>query len=44
VYLDNPGAHYISEAGTYEITFSIQEKDPTTGIYPATAIYTVKKI
>lgn len=44
MYLDNPGAHYIGEAGTYEITFSIQEKDPTTGVYPATGIYTVKKI
>ena len=24
--------------------FSIQEKDPTTGVYPATGTYTVKKI
>ncbi|MNG25641.1 hypothetical protein D3C84_1105230 [compost metagenome] len=44
MYLDNPGAHYIGEAGTYEITFSIQEKDPTTGAYPASGTYTVKKI
>lgn len=44
VYLDNPGAHYIGEAGTYQITFSIQEKDITTGLYPATAAYKVTKI
>lgn len=44
MYLDNQGAHYVGEAGTYEITFSIQEKDPTTGVYPATGTYTVKKI
>lgn len=44
MYLDNPGAHFISVAGNYEITFSIQEKDPTTGFYPATGTYTVKKI
>lgn len=44
MYLDNSGAHYIGEAGTYEITFSIQEKDATTGLFPATATYTVTKI
>ncbi|TRX39433.1 SusE domain-containing protein [Flavobacterium restrictum] len=44
MYLDNQGAYDVAEAGNYEVTFSIQEKDPTTGVYPATAIYTVKKI
>ncbi|MFV5685145.1 SusE domain-containing protein [Flavobacterium sp. GB2R13] len=43
-YLDDSGAHYISEAGIYEITFSIQEKDATTGLYPATATYKITKI
>ena len=43
-YLDNQGAHYVGVAGTYEITFTIQEKDPTTGVYPATGTYTVNKI
>lgn len=44
VYLDDPGAHYISEIGIYEITLSIEEKDPVSGVYPATATYTIKKI
>ncbi|MFV5696872.1 SusE domain-containing protein [Flavobacterium sp. ZT3R17] len=44
MYIDNQGAYDVSEAGTYEVTFSIQEKDATTGLYPATATYTVTKI
>lgn len=44
VYLDDPGAYYIGEAGTYEITFKIVEVDPATNGYPSTAIYTITKI
>jgi starch-binding outer membrane protein SusE/F len=44
MYLDDQGAYDVSEAGTYEVTFSIAEKDATTGLYPATATYTVTKI
>lgn len=33
MYLDNPGAHSISEAGTYEITFSVGPNNPPTAIY-----------
>jgi hypothetical protein len=36
-YLDDPGAHDVSEAATFEVTFSINED-------PATANYTVTKI
>jgi hypothetical protein len=43
VYLDDPGAYYIGEAGSYEITFKIQETDPATTGYPPTAIYTITK-
>lgn len=43
VSLDDPGAHYIGEAGTYDITFKINEIDPASNGYPATAIYTIKK-
>jgi len=44
LYLDNPGAHDVSEAGNYEVTLMVAEKNPTTGVYPATATYTIKKI
>lgn len=43
VYLDDPGAHYIGEAGTYEITLKINDVDPASTGYPATATYTVTK-
>lgn len=38
MYLDNPGAHSITAAGNYEVTFS---HDPNN---PATAIYSVKQL
>lgn len=44
VYLDDPGAYYVGEAGTYEITFKIDEVDPATNGYPPTATYTITKI
>jgi starch-binding outer membrane protein SusE/F len=44
MHLDSPDAHTIDLAGNYEVTFSIKAKDPITGIYPPTVIYTVKKI
>lgn len=44
MYLDNQGAHYVGEAGTYEITFTINDVNPKVNGYPATATYTVKKI
>jgi hypothetical protein len=44
VYLDDPGAHYISEAGTYKITYKIDDTDPVTNGYPPTATYTITKI
>jgi hypothetical protein len=44
VYLDDPGAHYISEAGSYKITFKIDDTDPATNGYPPTATYTITKI
>lgn len=44
MYLDNQGAHYIGEAGTYEITFTINDVNPALNGYPATATYTVTKI
>lgn len=42
-YLDNSGAHYISEAGSYEITFKINDVDPLALGYPAEANYTITK-
>jgi hypothetical protein len=44
MYLDNSGAHYVGEAGKYEITFTINDVNPALNGYPATATYTVKKI
>ncbi|BDU24317.1 SusE domain-containing protein [Flavobacterium sp. GSB-24] len=43
VYLDDPGAHYVGEGGTYEITFKINDVDPATTGYPPTATYTITK-
>lgn len=43
IYLDDPGAHYLGEAGTYEITFKINDVDPSSG-YPPTATYTITKV
>ncbi|UPZ16946.1 SusE domain-containing protein [Flavobacterium humidisoli] len=40
---DNAGAYTISEAGTYEVTFTIDETDPNTNGYPATATCTIVK-
>jgi len=40
---DNAGAYTISEAGTYEVTFTIDETDPNTNGYPATANCTIVK-
>ena len=42
VYLDDQGAYYV-EAGTYEITFKINDIDPVGLGYPATAAYTIVK-
>jgi hypothetical protein len=44
MYLDNQGAHYVGEAGTYEITFTINDVNPAVNGYPATATYTVTKL
>ena len=43
VHLDDPGAHYVGEAGTYEITLSINDVDPANLGYPPTATYTITK-
>lgn len=40
---DNAGAYTISEAGTYEVTFTIDETDPNTKGYPATATCSIVK-
>lgn len=40
---DNGGAYTINEAGTYEITYTINEVDPATTGYPATATCTIVK-
>lgn len=40
---DNAGAYTISEAGTYEVTFTIDETDPNTNGYPATATCSIVK-
>lgn len=42
-HLDNSGAHYIGEAGSYEITFQINDVDPLGLGYPAEANYTITK-
>lgn len=44
MYLDNQGAYYVAEAGTYAITFTINDANPAVNGYPATATYTVTKI
>lgn len=43
INLDNGGAYNIGEAGTYEVTFKIEETDPATKGYPATATCTIVK-
>lgn len=43
VYLDDQGSHYVGEAGTYEITFNINDVDPVGAGYPPTANYTIVK-
>ncbi|WPO80287.1 SusE domain-containing protein [Flavobacterium sp. KACC 22761] len=40
---DDQGAYTITEAGTYDITFTIDETDPATKGYPATATCTIIK-
>ncbi|KQB38697.1 SusE domain-containing protein [Flavobacterium aquidurense] len=40
---DNGGAYDIAEAGTYEITFTINDVDPASAGYPATATCTIVK-
>lgn len=40
---DNGGAYDIGEPGTYEITFTINDVDPATTGYPATATCTIVK-
>ena len=43
INLDNGGAYEIGEAGTYEVTFKIEETDPASDGYPATATCTIVK-
>jgi hypothetical protein len=43
VNLDNSAAYSIGEAGTYEVTFKIEETNPATTGYPATATCTIVK-
>lgn len=38
MYLDNPGAHGIDTAGTYEITFEVDPNNPATAIYSVTQL------
>lgn len=40
---DNGGSYTIIEAGTYDITFTIDETDPDSKGYPATATCTITK-
>jgi hypothetical protein len=40
---DDGGSYTITEAGTYEVTFTIVETDPATAGYPATATCTIVK-
>jgi hypothetical protein len=44
MYLANQGSRYIGEAGTYEVTFTIDDANAATSGYPETAAYTVTKI
>lgn len=43
INLDNGGAYDIPEAGVYEVTFKIDEVDPVSNGYPATATCTIVK-
>jgi hypothetical protein len=43
INLDNGGAYDIPEAGLYEVTFKINETDPTSTGYPKTATCTIVK-
>jgi hypothetical protein len=38
MYLDNPGAHSIIEAGNYEVTFSVGPNNPSTATYSVTKL------
>ena len=38
LYLDDPGAHGISEAGTYEIVLDLNSEDPSTATYTITKL------
>lgn len=38
LYLDDPGAHGISEAGTYEIVLDLNSEDPSTATYTITQL------
>ena len=40
---DDQGAYTIGEAGTYEVTFTINEVDPASSGYPTTATCTIVK-
>lgn len=42
-YLDDQGAHYVGEGGTYEITMKINDVDPASLGYPPTLTYTITK-
>jgi len=42
-YLDDSGAHYVGEGGTYEITIKINDVDPASLGYPPTLTYTITK-
>lgn len=43
INLDNSNAYTIGEAGKYEVTFTINEVDPASTGYPATATCTIVK-
>ena len=43
INLGDQAAYTITEAGTYEVTFTIEETDPNTNGYPATATCTIVK-
>lgn len=38
MYFDNPGAHTITEAGNYEVTFSVDPNNPATANYSVTQL------
>ncbi|WP_281634496.1 SusE domain-containing protein [Flavobacterium luteolum] len=40
---DDQGSYTITETGTYEVTFTIEETDPNTNGYPATATCSIVK-